>query len=173
MIKKIWSAHIWLVRGHAFYQNGPPHGALDTWDDNFFHFWQNLQAKQWPWTVVTIKGGSSPQKGTKYNIDSYHSPANHCSSLNFLKVQQGIYLTGKQQHGLKNVKVKLPYPFNCNPWNEDNYVLIASADLGAALIVVNIELLMVWLRLIGLPTVEVDLIEVWLIQIILIQYYTK
>ena len=34
--KKIWSAYIWQVGRHPFYQNSPPHGALDTRDVNFF-----------------------------------------------------------------------------------------------------------------------------------------
>ena len=31
------SAHIWPVGSCAFDQNGMPHGALITWDGNFFH----------------------------------------------------------------------------------------------------------------------------------------
>ena len=35
--QKNWLAHICLVGSHAFDQNGPPHGALITWDFSFFH----------------------------------------------------------------------------------------------------------------------------------------
>ena len=46
--------------------------------------------------------------------------------------------------------------------DEDNYALMASVDLSAAFEVVNIDLLLVRLRLIGLPVDLVGLIEVWL-----------
>ena len=44
----------------------------------------------------------------------------------------------------------------------DNYVLMASIDLSAAFDIVNIELLMKRLRIIGLPDDILSLIEIWL-----------
>ena len=46
--------------------------------------------------------------------------------------------------------------------DEDNYALMASIDLSAAFDVVNIDLLLERLRLIGLPADLVALIQVWL-----------
>ena len=46
--------------------------------------------------------------------------------------------------------------------DEDNYALMASVDLSAAFDVVNIDLLMKRLRVIGLPEDILDLIQVWL-----------
>ena len=46
--------------------------------------------------------------------------------------------------------------------DDDNYVLMASVDLSAAFDVVNIDLLLEHLRVIGLPGDVRDLIQVWL-----------
>ena len=46
--------------------------------------------------------------------------------------------------------------------NEDNYVIMASLDISAAFDVVNTDLLLKRLRIMGLPDDVVGLIETWL-----------
>ena len=46
--------------------------------------------------------------------------------------------------------------------DDDNYVAMASIDLSAAFDIVNVDLLIKRLRIIGLPKDVVDLIKVWL-----------
>ena len=46
--------------------------------------------------------------------------------------------------------------------DDDNYVLMATLDHSAAFNVVNIDLLMKLLRIIGLPEDVLSLVEVWL-----------
>lgn len=46
--------------------------------------------------------------------------------------------------------------------DQDNYALMASIDLSAAFDVVNIELLIKRLKLIGIPKDVVELIKIWL-----------
>ena len=46
--------------------------------------------------------------------------------------------------------------------DDDNYVLMASVDLSAAFDVVNIDLLMKRLRILGLPDDVLSLVELWL-----------
>ena len=43
MIKKIWSAHIWLLGSHSFEQNCPQHGVLITGDGNLSQKIYHLQ----------------------------------------------------------------------------------------------------------------------------------
>jgi retron-type reverse transcriptase len=79
----------------------------------------------------------------------------------------GIDLTGKQQHGFKRNKSTTTLSLQlqsliARALDEDNFALMASVDLSAAFDVVNIDLLLVRLRLIGLPGDLVGLIEVWL-----------
>ncbi len=49
--KKNLSAHIWPVGSHAFDQNGPPHGALITWDGKFFLKRYPLWISIWYWKM--------------------------------------------------------------------------------------------------------------------------
>jgi hypothetical protein len=44
---------------------------------------------------------------------------------------------------------------------DDNFVLVSSLDLSSALDVVNIQLLLKRLKIIGLPSDVIDQIEIW------------
>ena len=76
-------------------------------------------------------------------------------------------LTGKQQHGFKKCKSTSTLALQlqsliARALDDDNYVLMASVDLSAAFDVVNIDLLMKRLRILGLPDDVLSLVELWL-----------
>ena len=118
------------------------------------------------------------KKGLKSDIENYRPIANLCSSskifekLILKRIMQieclsGIDLTGKQQHGFKRNKSTATLSLQlqsliARALDDDNHALMASIDLSAAFDVVNIDVLMARLRIVGLPVDVIDLIEVWL-----------
>ena len=118
------------------------------------------------------------KKGLKCDIENYRPIANLCSSSKLfeklilkrmlqIESNTGIDLTGKQQHGFKRNKSTTSLSLQlqsliARALDEDNYALMASVDLSAAFDVVNIDLLLIRLGVIGLPGDLVGLIEVWL-----------
>ena len=118
------------------------------------------------------------KKGLKTDIENYRPIANLCSTskvfeklilkrLANIELINNIDLTGKQQHGFKRNKSTSTLTIQlqsliARALDEDNHALMASIDLSAAFDVVNIDLLMVRLRKIGLPGDVVALIDVWL-----------
>jgi hypothetical protein len=118
------------------------------------------------------------KKVLKCNIENYRPIANLCSSSKLfeklilrrileIELNFGVDLTGKQQHGFKKNKSTATLSLQlqsliARALDEDNYALMASVDLSAAFDVVNIDLLMERLRVIGLPDDVLDLIHVWL-----------
>ena len=118
------------------------------------------------------------KKGPKCHIENYRTISNLCSTSKIferliLKRMQSIEtlyqidLTGKQQHGFKRGKSTASLALQiqsliARALDEDNYVVMASIDLSAAFDVVNIDLLMKRLRIIGLPEDVLSLIEIWL-----------
>ena len=78
-----------------------------------------------------------------------------------------VDLSGKQQHGFKKSKSTATLGLQIQSLitralDESNYVLMASVDLSAAFDVVNIDLLIDRLRIIGLPRDVIGLIRCWL-----------
>ena len=76
-------------------------------------------------------------------------------------------MSGKQQHGFKKSRSTATLGLQiqsliARALDEDNYALMASIDLSAAFDVVNVDLLISRLRIIGLPVDLVGLIEIWL-----------
>ena len=76
-------------------------------------------------------------------------------------------IAGKHQQGFKINRSNLTLSLQlqsiiAGALDEDNYVAIVSLDLSAAFDVVNIELLLKHLRVLGLPDDVVGLIEIWL-----------
>ena len=118
------------------------------------------------------------KKGPKQNIENYRPIANLCSAtkiferliltqLQKLESLNGIDLTGINQHGFKKNRSTATLGLEiqsliARALDENNHVLMASIDLSSAFDVVNIELLLKRLRLLGMPVVLVELIEVWL-----------
>ena len=118
------------------------------------------------------------KKGPKNNIENYRPIANLCSSskifeklilkrLNKLEILNNIDLTGSQQHGFKKSRSTATLALQlqsliARALDEDNYVLMSSIDLSAAFDVVNIDLLLTRLAVLGIPGDVVSLIEIWL-----------
>ena len=117
-------------------------------------------------------------KGDKKNIESYRPIANLCSASKvfeklilkrILEIQDtnNCDITGINQHGFKKNKSTSTLSLEIQnlisrALDEDKLVLLASLDLSAAFDVVNIELLIKRLKIIGLPIDVVELIRIWL-----------
>ena len=76
-------------------------------------------------------------------------------------------ITGIKEHGFKKNKSTSTLSLEIQnlisrALDEDKLVLLASLDLSAAFDVVNIELLIKRLKIIGLPIDVVELIRIWL-----------
>ena len=118
------------------------------------------------------------KKGPKNKLENYRPIANLCSTskiferlilrrIQSIELQNNVDITGKQQHGFKKCKSTATLALQiqslvARALDDDNYVLMASIDLSAAFDVVNIDLLVKRLEIIGLPEDVVSLIEIWL-----------
>ena len=118
------------------------------------------------------------KKGPKNNVENYRPIANLCSTskvfeklilkhLSKIEALQNTDITGKHQHGFKKNHSTSTLALQlqsliARALDEDNYVAMASLDLSAAFDVVNTELLLTRLRVLGLPEDVVGLLEVWL-----------
>ena len=76
-------------------------------------------------------------------------------------------LTGASQHGFKQKRSTTTAGLTIQSilsraLDKNNYALMASIDLSAAFDVVNINLLIKRLKIIGIPTDVIELIEIWL-----------
>ena len=118
------------------------------------------------------------KKGNVNQIENYRPIANLCSAskiferlilkqINYLESKNALDLTGKQQHGFKKNKSTatagcLLQSLILRAADDDCYVAMASMDLSMAFDLVNVELLVKRLRLMGLPNDLVGLIREWL-----------
>ena len=118
------------------------------------------------------------KKGSPQNIENYRPISNLCStSKNFeklillklqkLEIKHKIDLTGKPQHGFKQKRSTATASLTlqsliARALDGDNYALMASLDLSSAFDVVNVELLLKRLSIIGIPNDIVILISEWL-----------
>ena len=118
------------------------------------------------------------KKGNSSDIENYRPVSNLCSTskifekLILLRIQKlealnRIDLTGKSQHGFKRKHSTATAGLTiqsliARALNDDNFALMASLDLSAAFDVVNVELLIKRLRIIGLPNDVIELIQKWL-----------
>ena len=118
------------------------------------------------------------KKGQMKNVENYRPIANLCSCskifeklilqrIRKLEFDNKIDLTGKSQHGFKPNHSTLTAGLKLQTLitravDEDMYALMASLDLSAAFDVVNVELLLKRLNIIGLPSDVIDLVSVWL-----------
>ena len=117
-------------------------------------------------------------KGEKKNIENYRPIANLCSTSKVfeklilkrileIQDQNECDLTGINQHGFKRGKSTSTLSLEiqniiARALDEDKSVLLASLDLSAAFDVVNIELLIKRMQIVGLPQDVIDLVEIWL-----------
>ena len=118
------------------------------------------------------------KKGSKINIENYRPIANLCSAskifeklilkqINYLESTNKLDLTGKNQHGFKRNRSTatagaLLQSIIARAADENNYVVMASLDLSMAFDLVNTELLIKRLKVMGLPNDLVNLIREWL-----------
>ena len=118
------------------------------------------------------------KKGDKTKIENYRPIANLCSDskvfeklilkqIHYLESTNKLDLTGKQQHGFKKHKStttagKLLQSIIARAADDDCFVLMASLDLSAAFDLVNVDLLITRLRVMGLPRDLISLIREWL-----------
>ena len=118
------------------------------------------------------------KKGSKNSIENYRPIANLCSitkvyeqliidRLKAIEKGANIDITGNPQHGFKlnrststaglTIQSVLSHALD-----NDNYCLMASIDLSAAFDVVNIDLLVKRLKILGIPADVINLIKIWL-----------
>jgi hypothetical protein len=118
------------------------------------------------------------KKGKKNLIENYRPISNLCAGSKVfekliltrileIEEQAGTSLTGDNQHGLKKGQSTITASLEIQSrvaalMDQDQYVVLASLDLSAAFDVVNVNLLLVRLRKIGLPTDVISLLESWL-----------
>jgi hypothetical protein len=111
-------------------------------------------------------------------VENYRPIANLCSSSKFffffllkriqaIELQNDVDITGKQQYGFKKNHSTLSLGIQiqsliARALEDDNFVLMASLDLSAAFDIVDVNLLIKRLEIIGLPSDLVSLIKVWL-----------
>jgi hypothetical protein len=84
-----------------------------------------------------------------------------------IEEQAGTSLTGNNQHGFKKERSTITASVEIQSrvaalMDQDQYVAVASLDLSAAFDVVNVDLLLVRLRKMGLPTDVINLLDSWL-----------
>ena len=108
------------------------------------------------------------KKGSKVQIENYRPIANLCSAskvfeklilkeIQFLENKNKLDLNGKQQHGFKRKKSTatagaLLQSLIALAVDENFYVVMASLDLSMAFNMINTELLVRRLRIMGMPT---------------------
>jgi hypothetical protein len=119
------------------------------------------------------------KKGSKNQIENYRPIANLCAAskvfeklilkqIHYLEKTNKLDLTGKQQHGFKKNKSTatvgtLLQSMIARAADENCFVVMASLDLSMAFDMVNIELLVKRLRIMGMPWDVVRLIREWLV----------
>ena len=138
----------------------------------------NIFAKKIPEQWLIAKITPILKKGSPSQIENYRPISNLCScskifeKLVLLRIKKleslnKIDLTGKPQHGFKNkhstmtAGMQIQYLI-ARALDDDEYALMASLDLSSAFDVVNVELLLKRLRIMGLPCDMVTLISEWL-----------
>jgi hypothetical protein len=118
------------------------------------------------------------KKGNKKNINSYRPISNLCSAskiferlmlsrLTDIETLNNVDLTGKMQHGFKKGKstvtaLKEIQSQIATKIDQGQYAAMGSLDLSAAFDVVNVDLLIARLSILGLPTDWMSLLESWL-----------
>ena len=119
------------------------------------------------------------KKGNKNEIENYRPIANLCSAskifeklilkqIHYLESTNKLDLTGKQQHGFKKNKSTatagaLLQSLISRAADDNCYVVMASLDLSMAFDLVNVDLLVKRLKVMGMPADLTKLIREWLV----------
>ena len=120
------------------------------------------------------------KKGKKEDINNYRPISNLCSitkvferlillRLEEIEKENGIDLTGYEQHGFKKKRSTVTAGLTLQSiiargMDKDCYVAMSSLDLSAAFDLVNLNLLIKRLRIMGIPNDLIQLLEIWLRQ---------
>jgi hypothetical protein len=120
------------------------------------------------------------KKGKKEDINNYRPISNLCSitkvferlillRLEEIEKENGIDLTGYKQHGFKKKRSTVTAGLTlqsiiAREMDKDCYVAMSSLDLSAAFDLVNLNLLIKRLRIMGIPNDLIQLLEIWLRQ---------
>ena len=120
------------------------------------------------------------KKGKKEDINNYRPISNLCSitkvferlillRLEEIEKENGIDLTGYEQHGFKKKRSTVTAGLTlqsiiAREMDKDCYVAMSSLDLSAAFDLVNLNLLIKRLRIMGIPNDLIQLLEIWLRQ---------
>ena len=135
---------------------------------------QNIIPEQWKTSRIL----PLHKKGKKNLIENYRPISNLCAGSKMfekliltrileIEEQAGISLTGDNQHGFKKGRSTITASLEIQSrvaalMDQDQYVAVASLDLSAAFDVVNVDLLLIRLKKMGLPTDVISLLESWL-----------
>jgi exonuclease III len=135
---------------------------------------QNVIPEQWKTSRIL----PLHKKGKKNQIENYRPISNLCAGskvferlilMRILEIEEqaGTSLTGNNQHGFKKERSTITASVEIQSrvaalMDQDQYVAVASLDLSAAFDVVNVDLLLVRLRKMGLPTDVINLLDSWL-----------
>ena len=118
------------------------------------------------------------KKGIKQKIENYRPIANLCSSTKIfeklilkrimqIQTDNNVDITRANQHGFKRKRSTLTAGLElqsilARAVNNGQYALMCSLDLSAAFDLVNVELLLKRLRVVGLPDDVISLIKCWI-----------
>ena len=135
---------------------------------------QRMLPEQWLFSKIT----PVPKKGTKSQIENYRPIANLCSTSKVfeklilqrilrVETENNCDITGPQQHGFKkghstNTAGLALQQIIANALDEDSFAIMANLDLSAAFDLVNVELLLKRMKILGLPDDLIDLVRIWL-----------
>ena len=118
------------------------------------------------------------KKGPRTNIENYRPISNLCSTskifekailsrLMDIEKENNVDLTGSKQHGYKKKKTTITAALSlqtqiAKACDKKKYVAVASLDLSSAFDVINVDLLLVRLSIMGLPDDLILLLKSWL-----------
>jgi hypothetical protein len=141
-------------------------------------FHKIYEAKKIPeqWKVAKII--PLHKKGNKQDITNYRPISNLCAvskvfeklilkRLQKIEKENNLDLTGEQQHGFKKNRSTITAGLTLQSiisrkMDEDEYAVMSSLDLSAAFDLVNLDLLLKRLKIMGIPIDVIQLLEVWL-----------
>ena len=129
--------------------------------------------EQWRMSVIR----PIHKKGPKNEISNYRPVANLCSGskvferlilqrINGIESENEVDLTNESQHGFKKLKSTTTAGLAiqsalARALNQGHFALVANIDLSSAFDLVNINLLIRRMKMIGLPKDVVNLVEIY------------